>query len=154
MVDISINWTLFAQIFNFIILVLALNAFFFKPVRKTLAERRTFFQNLEQEGDTARLMIEEGEARRESHKAEMLVAGAEVLSKCKEEGRAKERELLDKAGHESGERIEAARASLASSLAPLRLQLSKDSEVLAKSMVEMVLGREAPPAGPAPGQDQ
>ena len=146
MVDVSINSSLFIQILNFFILMIALNHFLLKPVVKILGERRAFFQNLEQEGDTAKLMIEEGEAKMERHKVEILSEGASVLGKLKDEGRAQERELLEKTQREANARIEEARANLGAELEAARTQLRSDANVLAKSMVESVLGRKLGPA--------
>ena len=142
MVDVSINWSLLAQIINFLILMLALNYFLYKPVKRILGERRSFFQSLEQEADTAKLMIEEGEAKRERHRVEVLSEGAGLLAKFKEEGQAKERELLEKTHGEAGAKIEEARAKLGADVEAARGQLRLDAQVLARTMVEKVLGRE------------
>jgi F-type H+-transporting ATPase subunit b len=146
MVDVSINWTLFFQIINFLILMLALNHFLYKPVRRILSERRVFFEGLEQQAGTAKLLIEEGEAKRDRHRAEVVSEGAALLAKFKDEGRAKERDLIERAHQDSSQRVEAARKSLGAEVEAARIQLGFDSRDLAKSLVEKILGRDLGPA--------
>jgi F-type H+-transporting ATPase subunit b len=146
MVDISITWTLIAQIVNILLLMVALNFLLYKPVRRILGERQAFFDSLRHVADTAKLRIEEGEATHERHRAEMVAAGSAVLDKFKDEGRGRERDLLAQAHEEGGRLTAEARTRLGGELEAARAQLRLDSESLAREMVGMVLGRDPGPA--------
>ena len=43
---VDINWTVFPQIINFLILIIALNIVLYKPIRKILTERKTKVEGL------------------------------------------------------------------------------------------------------------
>jgi F-type H+-transporting ATPase subunit b len=146
MVDVNINWTVFFHILNFLILMLALNHFLYKPVRRILDERKAFFESLEHSADTAKLLIDEGEAKRDRHRSEVVAEGAALLAKFKDEARERERVILEKTHLDANNRLEEARSRLGSEVEEARAQLRQDAQVLAQSLVERILGREPGPA--------
>ncbi|MDR1658177.1 MAG: ATP synthase F0 subunit B [Deltaproteobacteria bacterium] len=141
MVDISINWSTPIQIINFLILMLILNAIVYKPLRKILSERNTFFETLRQQADTAKMMIEEGESKQTQQHNEVIGLGSDMLRRFTDEGRSREQELLAETQRESVRRVEEARSRLAQAVTDTRTQLRQEANVLARSLAEKILGR-------------
>jgi F-type H+-transporting ATPase subunit b len=121
--------------------MLILNAIVYKPLRKILSERNTFFETLRQQADTAKMMIEEGESKQTQQHNEVIGLGSDMLRRFTDEGRSREQELLAETQRESVRRVEEARSRLAQAVTDTRTQLRQEANVLARSLAEKILGR-------------
>ena len=138
---LEINYTLFIQIANFLILLLLLNTILYKPIRKILGQRNdqvNLFQKMieefknkffRHEKDLERNRIE---VRKEGHKEKDGLKG---------EGLAEEREMLQEALASTEKEIDKARNEIQVKLVDARQALQAEVDVFSKELAEKILGR-------------
>jgi F-type H+-transporting ATPase subunit b len=138
---ITINETVFVQIISFLIFVFILNRIMVRPLSSTMGERETYINNLQQgvedaekEMDvlTGKLKERESEAKKEAFafKADLEDSGKSEASEIFA-GAREEIEVLKK---DAAKEVE-------SQIAEAKKYISKESEILATSIMEKVLER-------------
>ncbi|MDR2461084.1 MAG: hypothetical protein LBE38_09990 [Deltaproteobacteria bacterium] len=142
MVSVAIDWTLLAQLVTFLVLMFILNEILFKPIQAILKERARVFEDLKDRAQKSKDSLAEGEAKEESSKAEALRSGNEALKALRSEGKAKEKEILDKAQAEAAKKMEAAQKSLESEVAQAKGDLELQAKALGSQIASKLLGRE------------
>ena len=138
---IDINYTLFIQIANFLVLMWILNVIFYRPIQNMLAERAKKMsdmnsgidgarQGVKQQADSLRKGLEK--ARREGmvQKEALVKAGAEEEKKIIAEINAKAQKEMEKM-----------REQVAADVAKAEAQLSREVSVFAQAIGEKILGR-------------
>ena len=93
---IDIDWTLFMQIANFLILVFLLNMVLFRPIRGTLKERQNLFSGLQSDVSS---ITETEQGVRQDIQSELLSARKSGINKrdmIKQEGSAVEAGMMEK----------------------------------------------------------
>jgi len=138
---ININETLIFQVISFLIFLFIINRIMFRPLRKVMNERETFIENVQQdivaaesqfEDLTNQIQVQEDAVRDEAFKQkdQLEAAGSqqagEIMTSTREEINA----LRAEAQKEVDARISAARK-----------HVQKESEGLAKQIIETVLYR-------------
>jgi F-type H+-transporting ATPase subunit b len=138
---ININETLIFQVISFLIFLFIINRIMFRPLRKVMNERETYIENVQQdivaaeiqfEDLTNQIQTQENAVRDEAFKQkdQLETAGsqqaAEIMASTREEINA----LRAEAQKDVDARISAARK-----------QVQKESEDLAKHIIETVLYR-------------
>jgi F-type H+-transporting ATPase subunit b len=88
------GFTLFAQIANFLILVLLLRRFLFRPVLKAVDEREARMAALRRDAETARAAAEAGKREWEERRAALESERRERLGRAESEAAARKEELL------------------------------------------------------------
>ncbi|MDR1870987.1 MAG: ATP synthase F0 subunit B [Deltaproteobacteria bacterium] len=141
MVSVSLDISLFIQILNFLVLMLVLNLFLYKPLRKILHERETLFESYREMADVAKKQLEDGEEEKARSKEEALTVGLETLKGLRSAGREREKEILAEAQESSLQRLEEARARLAKETATVRSSLEGEAQTLATDLASQLLGR-------------
>ncbi|MDR1298293.1 MAG: ATP synthase F0 subunit B [Deltaproteobacteria bacterium] len=141
MVSMSFDWTLLVQIANFLILIFVLNMILFKPLKKLMASRRELVESLKTGADAARERLAEGEAEQERFLVEVLQEGVGLHKSLKEEGRARELQILSEAQRKAAGRLDEARATMSGEVAEARASLRAEAESLAAGLVDKLLGR-------------
>jgi len=138
---IELNVAFFVQVVNFGILVLVLNIFLYKPIRKVLAERRQVIDGAREKAASVDLEVQEKmaqyEARLRDAKAEAGASRAESLKQAQQEETA----VLEKARKESSESLASIRDKVAKEAADARELLKKQAEALSGDICEKILGR-------------
>ncbi|MDR0355518.1 MAG: ATP synthase F0 subunit B [Deltaproteobacteria bacterium] len=142
MVSMSFDWSVLVQIVNFLILLFVLNKILYKPLNKMMDSRRDLMSSLQCSADVSKEQLAEASAQQERLRVEVLQEGVGVHRTLKEEGQAKELEILAKAQQESAGKLEEARQAIAKDLAAAREQLKLEAEVLADELVDKLLGRD------------
>lgn len=141
MVNISLDISLVIQLINFLLLILALNVFLYRPIRKILAERNALFTRLKDKAAQAKAEIENGEAEKERLHAESvrkaLSRKNDIVLKSKEQ----EKSIVTEAQEKAERQIEDARKSLQQALSKAREELNSETREIAKEMAGKVLGR-------------
>lgn len=139
---IDVDGTTFVQFGLFLIMVVVLNQFLFKPYLKMRAAR-------DQGISGARHQAQEMEARARKIVADyddrMLRAkqrGAEERARLRSEAAVRERQLLGAARDESARSLKAARGQVQTQAAQAQKSLEKDADALAREMARKILGRE------------
>lgn len=138
---LEINYTVFIQIANFLILLFLLNTLLFKPIRKILSQRNDQMDSFQKiienfknkffrhEKDLEQNMIE---ARKEGHKEKDGLKG---------EGLAEEREMLQEAFSSTEKKIDKARNEIQVKLVDVGRALQSEVDVFSKELAEKILGR-------------
>jgi F-type H+-transporting ATPase subunit b len=138
---IELNLAFFVQVVNFGILVLVLNIFLYKPIRKVLAERRQVVDGARDKAAAVDLEVQEKmalyEARLRDAKAEAGLQRAESLKQAQTE----ETSVLEKARAEATVSLGTIRDRVAKEAADARILLKQQAELLSGDICEKILGR-------------
>jgi len=138
---IELNLAFFVQVVNFGILVLVLNIFLYKPIRKVLSERRQVVEGARDKAASVDLEVQEKmalyEARLRDAKAEATARRAESLKQAQ----AEETSLLEKARTEATASLGTIRDRVAKEAADARVLLKQQAELLSGDICEKILGR-------------
>jgi len=138
---LKIDYTVFIQIINFLLLILVLNIVLYRPIRKILSQRKAEMGNLEataadfqEKSARGTTQLEEGTAaaRREGHK---------VRDGLRSEALELEKKLYQEAAVSSGERVQKASAERALALGQIRQSLEKEVDLFSRELAEKILGR-------------
>jgi F-type H+-transporting ATPase subunit b len=139
---IDIDWTLFMQIANFLLLVFLLNMVLFRPIRETLKVRQNFISGLQ--SDISSLTDTE-QGVRQDITGELFSARKSGINKrdmIKQEGSAVEAGMMEKAKAEMDEEMARMAAKIKSDVAAARDALKPQAESFALDLATKILGRE------------
>lgn len=138
---IELNVSFVIQLINFGILVLVLNVFLYKPIRKVLADRRQVIDAAREKTVSVDAEVQskmaQYEARLQSAKAEAGTRRAEALKQAQTEETA----VLEKARQQAAESLASIRGKVAKEAGEARELLKKQAEVLSGDICEKILGR-------------
>jgi len=138
---IELNLAFFVQVVNFGILVLVLNIFLYKPIRKVLEERRQVVDGAREKSSAVDLEVQEKmalyELRLRDAKAEAGARRAESLKQAQ----AEETSVLEKARAEATASLGSIRDRVAKEAADARVLLKQQAEILSGDICEKILGR-------------
>lgn len=138
---IELNIAFVIQLINFGILVLVLNIFLYKPIRKILSERRQVIEaargKVTAVDDEVQAKMAQYEARLSDAKAEAGTRRADALKEAK----AEETLLLEKARKEASEYLGTIKKNIAGEAAQARELLKSQADALSGDICEKILGR-------------
>lgn len=138
---IELNLSFVIQLINFGILVLVLNIFLFKPIRKVLADRRQVIDSAREKTVSVdaevQVKMDQYEARLHAAKAEAGAHRAEALKLAQ----AEEAAVLEKARAQAADSLASIRNRVAREAGEARELLKKQAEVLSGEICEKILGR-------------
>jgi len=136
---IDLNATFFVQFVNFVLILILLNVVLIKPIRRIIKKRADFFASqmntIEQFTGTADGKLADYEKALDAARQQAV---AERLA-MKDEAQVKEKTLLDAAAAEAAQKVQAARADIASQSATAQQALAGDVADLAAKAVSKVL---------------
>lgn len=141
MVSINLDTSLFIQLANFLLLILALNHLLYKPIRRILAERRELFDRLKDKAAVAKAELESGEAEKARLNAESLRQGLLLKNELATQGREREKLILTEAQEQSARLVSDGRARLAQSASAARVALAQEIQAIARDLAAKILGR-------------
>jgi F-type H+-transporting ATPase subunit b len=138
---IELNLAFVVQLINFGILVLVLNIFLYKPIRKVLSDRRQVIDSAREKAVAVDAEVQakmaQYEARLREAKTEAGISRAEALKQAQIE----ETELLEKARKEASNTLATIRSRVTKEAADARELLKKQAESLSGDICEKILGR-------------
>jgi F-type H+-transporting ATPase subunit b len=138
---IELNLAFVVQLINFGILVLVLNIFLYKPIRKVLADRRAVIDSARDKtasvDEEVQVKMAQYEARLREAKTEAGARRAETLKLAQ----AEEATVLEKARKEASDSLASIRTKVAKEAADARDLLKKQAETLSGDICEKILGR-------------
>jgi len=139
---IKLDWTLFLQFANFVILLVVLNALLFKPLRAALAARKATI-----DGDLAKARALDGEvqtqvAEYEAKLQEARQRGSQERLALRQAALAEETRLLGSANEKASQRLQSLKEQVAAEAETARQGLRAETEALARQVAGKVLGRE------------
>ena len=138
---INVNFTLFIQLINFLILLLLLNSLLYKPVLAKIREREA---KIKGDRDKASQLDAEVMEQEKKHQDALIearqVAGkekAELLAEAKKS----EADILEKARIEAARIVDEMKSSIQDESEKTRAALKGEMAPLAQSISEKILGR-------------
>ena len=139
---IKLDWTLFLQFANFVILLVVLNALLFKPLRAALAARKATI-----DGDLAKARALDGEiqaqvAEYEAKLQEARQRGSQERLALRQAALTEEARLLGGANEKASQRLQSLKEQVAAEAEAARQGLRAETEALARQVAGKVLGRE------------
>ena len=138
---IELNLAFFVQVVNFGILVLVLNIFLYKPIRKVLADRRQVVDGAREKAAAVDLEVQEKMALYEVRLRDAKAVAAERRAESIKQAQAEETSLLEKARAEATVSLGTIRDRVAKEAADARVLLKQQAELLSIDISEKILGR-------------
>ncbi len=138
---ISIDLSFFIQIINFLLLILILNVFLYKPILKVLADRNSELAGARERAAAVDRDVAEKMAQYESRLKEVKGKGFEEREALKKEAAAEEGRLLEAARVEASGMLATIKLKVAKEAADAKLALQEQARGLSLEICEKVLGR-------------
>ena len=139
---IDIDWTLYAQIINFLLLVFLLNVVLFRPIRKALKDRQA--RLLAQETEI-NVLTDKGRSLEDEIKEELAAArraGAGARETLKQEGAQAEATLLEEVKRQAELEWATVEKKIKADMAKARASLQTQAQSFAQLLATKILGRE------------
>lgn len=138
---IEVNWTLFLQFANFMILMAVLNALLFKPLRAALQARKETI-----EGSRAKVLdideqVQAQIARYEAQLQEARQQGGQERAVLRKTAQEEEARILGEAKQISAGKLQSIKEQIQAEANTARQALRNETEALAKEIAGKVLGR-------------
>lgn len=138
---VSVDGSLFIQIFNFLFLIWALNIVLYKPIRKMLLERKGKIDELDKSIDG---FISDAEKKRQAFddgikraRAKGLMAKDAFLTEAAQE----EKQMIERINEKAQESLEVVRKKIIKEAEVVRVALQAEINVFATAIGEKILGR-------------
>jgi len=138
---IELNLAFVVQIINFGILVLVLNVFLYKPIRKVLSERRLVIDGARDKAASVDQEVQEKMARYEARLRDAKTEAAGRRAEALKQAQAEEATVLEKARKEAADSLSTIREKVAKEAAEARALLTRQAEALSGDICEKILGR-------------
>lgn len=140
---VEINWTLFPQIVNFLILIIALNIVCYKPIRKILLERKAKVEGLakgiesvsaesEEKDKAFGIGLREARTKGQKEKEALLQAAGE-----------EEQVIVGKIMDKAREDLATVKSQIAKEADEVKAALEKEVDAFADAITQKILGRAA-----------
>jgi len=139
---IDIDWTLYAQIINFLLLVFLLNVVLFRPIRKALKDRQA--KLLAQETEI-NVLTDKGRSLEDEIREELAAArraGAGARETLKQEGVQAEATLLEEVKRQAELEWATVEKKIKADMAKARASLQTQAQSFAQLLATKILGRE------------
>jgi len=138
---IDIDLAFVIQLINFLVLILVLNVFLYKPIRKVLADRQAALTGAKSRAAQVEEEVAQRMAEYEERLRSMKAATGAERGELKKEAQAQEASILGKARAEATQTIEAMKAKVAKEAAEARVLLQEQAKALSSEICAKVLGR-------------
>ena len=138
---IKIDWTLFLQFVNFMILMAVLNALLFKPLRAALQARRETIEGSKAKVQDIDEQVQAQIARYEAQLQEARLQGAQERAALRKTAQEEEGRILGGANQKAAEKLQTIKAQIQEESDAARQALRNETQALAKGIAGKVLGR-------------
>lgn len=138
---INLDLAFVIQIINFLVLVLVLNVFLYKPIRKVLADRDTQINGARARAAEVDKDVQEKMALYEARLREVKAKAGEERNVLRKEAMVEESEILDKARREATESLVTIKNRVAKEATDAKVLLREQARALSLEICEKVLGR-------------
>lgn len=138
---INLDLAFVIQIINFLVLVLVLNVFLYKPIRKALADRDTQINGARARAAEVDKDVQEKMALYEARLREVKAKAGEERNVLRKEAMVEESEILDKARREATESLVTIKNRVAKEATDAKVLLREQARALSLEICEKVLGR-------------
>jgi len=138
---IKLDWTLFLQFANFVILMAVLNALLYKPLRAALQARREAIEGSKAKVHDIDEQVQAQIARYEAQLQEARQQGAQERATLRKAAQEEEARILGEANRTSAEKLQTIKEQIQEEAGVARQALRKETTNLAKEIAGKVLGR-------------
>lgn len=138
---IKIDWTLFLQFANFMILMAALNVLLFKPLRAALRERRAIIDGSRAKVQDLEEQVQALIARYEAQLQEARVQGGLERAALRKAAQEEESRMIGEANQKSAVKLQSIKEQIQEEAEAARRALGDETETLAMEIAGKVLGR-------------
>ena len=138
---IKLDWTLFLQFANFMILMAVLNALLFKPLRAALQARREAIESSKAKVHDIDEQVQAQIARYEAQLQEARLQGAQERATLRKAGQEEETRILGAANQTAAEKLQTIKEQIQEEAGTARQALRDETEDLAREIAGKVLGR-------------
>lgn len=138
---INLDLTFIIQLVNFLVLVLILNVFLFKPIRRVLADRATELNGARERAAEVDRDVQEKVALYEARMREAKTAASGERDALKKVAQAEESAVLEKARKEAADTLATIKEKVAKEAADAKELLREQARGLSLEICEKVLGR-------------
>ena len=138
---INLDLAFVFQLVNFLVLVLLLNVFLYKPIRKQLADRTAEISGAKLRSAAVDKEVQEKLASYEARMREIRAGAADERGALKKEAQQQEAAILEKARNEASETLASIKEKVAKEAQDARRLLKESAESLSADICEKVLGR-------------
>jgi F-type H+-transporting ATPase subunit b len=138
---IELNLAFFVQLFNFVVLIVVLNIFLYKPIRRVLNERNQVIESAREKAASVDLLVQDKMAEYEARLREVKSEAAAIRSGCLKQAQAEEAQLLESAKSQAAASLGAIREKIALETAEARKILTGQAESLSGEICNKILGR-------------
>lgn len=136
---LEFNQWYFVLVANFIVLLIVLNAILFKPLAKIFKERDASIKGALDEAKALTAKKDDAIAAMNAELSTARAKAKEVFTSLREEGLAREKEVLAKTEAEAVEMIEKARRDLKAETDKARAALKADIESFSEEIVKKLV---------------
>jgi F-type H+-transporting ATPase subunit b len=140
---IDVDGTLFVQFGLFVIMLIVLSRFLFRPYLNMRDARHKGIEGAREEASAMQERARQTNADYDAKLTKARLRGAEERARLRGEGAIHERQVLGAARDESQKQLTAARGKITADADQARQALTVESTALAKQIVKKILGREA-----------
>ena len=141
MVSIDINASLFWQVGNFLLLLVALNYLLYKPIRGIIAKRAEKVAQLGSDITSSEEGVKAKAGELEAQLAEARKEGMTTREEMKSEGHDKEREIIDAATAEMEKTVAKIREEISAEIGAARDELKGQVQSFGQELAQKILGR-------------
>lgn len=138
---LQIDLSLIIQIVNFLLLIILLNIFLYRPIRRVIAQRGEEMGSLEKDIETAEKKSQENEEGIQENRLLARKDGYQAKEALKLEGLAEEKTILQASGSRVDEKLAGAKVEMDAQTAAVRKALDEQIAVFSKELAEKILGR-------------
>lgn len=138
---INVDWTVFLQFVNFIVLMVVLNAILYRPLRNMLKQRKETIDGSHERANELEAQIDEKMARYEEKLQEAKLKGNQEKSKLRQVAASEEATVLGQAREAAGKRLQVVKDQVAAEAAEAGKKLKAGAESLATDIATRILGR-------------
>jgi F-type H+-transporting ATPase subunit b len=138
---ISINETLIFQVISFLIFLFIINRILFRPLRRTMAEREVYIENVQKDIIDAQNQIKDLTKQIQKQEKAVRNEAFEQQAKLEASGDRQAAGILTSVRKEVNVSKEQARKDIEAQISAARKHIQKEAEDLAKKIIEKVLHR-------------
>jgi F-type H+-transporting ATPase subunit b len=138
---IKLDWTLFLQFVNFMVLMAVLNVLLFKPLRAALQARREAIEASRAKVQDIDEQVQAQIARYEAQLQEARQQGALERASLRKAGQQEETRILGEANRTAAEKLQKIKEQIQDEASAARQALRDETDSLAREIAGKVLGR-------------
>ncbi len=138
---ISINETLIVQVISFLIFLYLINRIMFRPLQNVIADRDIYIERVKRDIDQAQKQIKTMNSQIREQEAEVKKEAFDLKEQQEKIGNQQAKEIFAAVRQEIADTSTKVQKDIDIKISEARQSLQKESEVLAKSIIEKILDR-------------